>query len=133
MKLSKAIARALLVMPVLGLVGARPATAEADSSAKPQRCPSSCSDGNPCTMDACSASTGFQCTHTPLTCTAPDRCHGAGTCDTSTGLCLNPPGHDGAACDDGNACTSADACAGGVCTGAPRKCPSGTCNRNTGA
>src|SRR5581483_79544 len=28
-------------------------------------CPSNCDDGNPCTIDTCGASTGFQCVHVP--------------------------------------------------------------------
>src|SRR2546425_3142763 len=48
-----------------------------------------CNDGNVCTDDACNPATG--CVNTPNT----------------------------APCADGNACTTADTCAGGVCVGGP--------------
>ncbi|MEY3013504.1 MAG: hypothetical protein RIT45_2239, partial [Pseudomonadota bacterium] len=51
-----------------------------------------CDDGNPCTVDACSA-----------------------------GTCSHETGNDFAACDDGDACTGKDACAGGVCKGSETK------------
>jgi hypothetical protein len=98
-----------------------------------------CDDGNACSQtDTCLAGT---CTGTnPVVCTASDTCHTAGSCDTGTGLCSNPAKADGAGCDDGNACTQTDACAGGVCTGGdPVVCtPSdmchdtGTCDPLTG-
>src|SRR5437016_3386727 len=75
----------------------------------------SCDDGNPCTIDAGSPA---GCTHTPVTCAAADQCHDAGVCDPTTGLCSNPTKPDGAACNDGNACTQTDTCQAGTCTGA---------------
>ena len=51
-----------------------------------------CTDGNPCTSDAC-----------------------------AVGACTNPP-LDGAPCDDGNACTSAEVCAAGACAGGALVC-----------
>src|SRR2546425_267746 len=98
----------------------------------------SCDDGNLCTTgDTCSGGT---CAGTPVTCTASDQCHKAGTCDPSTGDCSNPTQDDGFACSDGNACTSPDTCQAGVCTpGATKTCtPSdqchkaGTCDPGTG-
>lgn len=50
-----------------------------------------CNDGNPCTSDACNASTGCQFTNQP----------------------------DGLSCSDGNVCTGEEVCAGGTCTNAP--------------
>src|SRR5258706_4631393 len=44
----------------------------------------------------------------PVICGASDQCHVAGTCDTVTGVCSNPPAADGAPCTDGNACTQTD-------------------------
>ena len=41
----------------------------------------------------------------PVTCTASDQCHVAGTCNPATGACSNPPAPNGTACNDGNACT----------------------------
>lgn len=65
----------------------------------------SCNDNNPCTQnDQCS---GGVCTPgTPLACPASDDCHQAGTCDTTSGTCTNPPVKDGAACTGGS-CKSA--------------------------
>jgi cysteine-rich repeat protein len=114
-------------------------------------------DGNPCSSDACDAggtcahparpdgtacSDGDACTRTdaclagicagadPVECPAPGPCRAEGTCDPGTGTCSNPPGPDGAACDDGSACTRADACAGGACVGTdPVTCiPSDSCH-----
>jgi subtilisin-like proprotein convertase family protein len=102
----------------------------------------SCDDGNACTDDSCNPTSG--CVHTnntapcsdgngctvgdtcgggscqggaPVTCTASDQCHSAGTCDPGSGACSNPALPDGTVCDDGNAGTSGDACQAGVCTG----------------
>jgi len=63
---------------------------------------------------------------------AGDPCAGV-ACDTPPGACLAASGAceegicryaylAGAACDDDNACTTADACAEGVCRGQPRWC-----------
>src|SRR5207244_3656749 len=54
-----------------------------------------CDDGNPCTDDSCNPLTG--CVHTPNT----------------------------APCDDLDACTTGDTCAGGRCVGTPRSCDDG--------
>jgi len=98
-----------------------------------------CNDGNACTQtDSCQsgACTGAN----PVVCSALDQCHNAGTCNTGTGLCSNPNKTDGAACNDGNACTQTDACQSGACTGAnPVVCSAldqchdaGTCDMGTG-
>jgi hypothetical protein len=92
-----------------------------------------CSDGDACTQsDTCQSGV---CTGTnPVTCTASDQCHVAGTCDPSNGACSNPPVQNGTPCNDGNACTQTDACQTGVCTGTnPVVCSTGTCNTSTGA
>ncbi|HRI72572.1 MAG TPA: hypothetical protein PK156_50395, partial [Polyangium sp.] len=54
-----------------------------------------CNDNNACTQtDACQNGT---CVGTnPLTCTASDQCHVAGTCDPMTGVCSNPNKVNGA-------------------------------------
>src|SRR5204862_6223641 len=54
---------------------------------------------------------------TPVPCAAADQCHAAGVCDPATGTCSNPAKPDGAACDDGSACTRTDTCQAGTCTG----------------
>ncbi|MCH8147720.1 MAG: S8 family serine peptidase, partial [Planctomycetes bacterium] len=77
-----------------------------------------CDDGIACTMDSCDAATG--CTNTPsdLSCDDSNVCT-ADACDTQLG-CV----HDGTgitvACDDNDACTTADICQGdttGTCRG----------------
>ncbi|HYP86878.1 MAG TPA: S8 family serine peptidase, partial [Polyangiaceae bacterium] len=99
-----------------------------------------CDDGNACTQtDKCQA--GVCTGSSPVTCTASDQCHGAGTCDTTTGVCSNPAKADNTTCNDGNACTQTDKCQAGVCTGSsPVTCTAsdqchgaGTCDTTTGA
>ena len=41
------------------------------------------------------------------------------TCEPADGSCKGKPGHEGASCDDGDACTLKDACADGSCVMAP--------------
>jgi streptogramin lyase len=98
-----------------------------------------CNDGNACTQaDTCQA--GACMGGAPVTCTASDQCHVAGTCNPATGACSNPPGPDGRSCSDGNACTTGDVCRAGACVGAPVTCTAsdqchvaGMCNPATGA
>ncbi len=83
---------------------------------------SACSDGNGCTQtDTCQS--GVCMGGNAVTCTALDQCHTAGTC--SAGACTNPNKANGTACNDGNACTTADACQNGTCTGGSAA-PNGT-------
>ena len=127
-----------------------------------------CDDGNPCTVDGCSAcgecthaaaSAGTSCSDgnacdgsetcdgaghcvpgTPVNCAPPGQCHSAGVCNPATGLCVNPPLPDGTPCNDGNLCTQTDTCQSGLCVGShPVACGSGdqctdagTCNPATG-
>jgi hypothetical protein len=122
---------------------------------------SACDDGNLCTGDSCDTNLG--CQHTPNAagcddgnaCTTGDTCTAgacvpgkslacndgnpctADSCDPAAG-CKSVP--EAQPCDDGNACSVGDKCAGGVCQpGAPLDCddgngctsdvcqPSGTC------
>ena len=98
-----------------------------------------CNDNNLCTQtDTCQ--TGVCTGSNPVTCTALDQCHTAGTCDMVTGMCSNPAKANGAACTDANACTQSDTCQNGTCVGAnPVVCTAldqchnvGTCNTGTG-
>ena len=80
-------------------------------------------DGTPCDdVDACSPSSACQqgtCTAVGTTaCAAGDVCQVA-ACDPGSGVCVSRgvPDVTYVACDDGNACTVEDHCAGGVCTG----------------
>src|SRR5262249_39890 len=76
-----------------------------------------CNDGNACTQsDTCHA--GACVGGQPIVCAATDQCHGAGTCNPTTGTCSNPQRPNGTPCDDGSACTRTDSCQAGVCTGA---------------
>jgi hypothetical protein len=77
-----------------------------------------CDDGDACTLvDACQ--NGSCAGSNPVICAALDQCHDAGVCDPVSGACSNPAKPDGTGCDDGNSCTTADACSGGLCTGGP--------------
>ncbi len=106
----------------------------------------SCDDGNVCTDDSCNPATG--CVHTPNTapcsdfdaCTTGDACSGGrcvggaprgcddgnpctdDSCNPLTG-CVHTP--NTAPCDDLDACTTGDTCAGGRCVGTPRSCDDG--------
>ncbi|MBI5611060.1 MAG: hypothetical protein HY902_19465 [Deltaproteobacteria bacterium] len=105
----------------------------------------SCDDGNPCTVDSCSAGQCSWSTQAGLlcddgnACTQGDACQGlkcvggtgkpncddknpctADACDSKAG-CVHTPA--GSTCDDGNPCTTGDACKDGKCAG-----PTGTCD-----
>lgn len=95
---------------------------------------STCNDNNPCTLnDACSAGL---CNGTPKNCSDSNICTND-ICNTSTGACENT--NNSASCNDGNACTVNDVCAGGICTsGTPfncndnNACTDDACNSATG-
>jgi hypothetical protein len=79
-------------------------------------------DGTACTSNNLCAQThtcmaGVCTGSNPVMCAPPDQCHTLGMCDMTTGMCVNPAKPDGAPCDDGNACTQSDVCAGGTCVG----------------
>ena len=114
-----------------------PASGQCSNPAAPNG--TACSDGSACTQtDTCQSGT---CTGSnPVVCTAQDQCHVAGTCNPANGQCSDPAAPDGAACNDGNACTQTDTCQSGTCTGSnPVVCTAldqchvaGTCNTSTG-
>lgn len=84
--------------------------------AAPKQDGTSCSDGNACTQqDSCRA--GVCQGNSPVTCAASDQCHDAGLCNAADGKCSNPIKVNGAACNDGSACTQKDVCQSGVCLG----------------
>src|SRR5213079_763149 len=91
-----------------------PATGRCSSPVRPDG--SACDDGDACTHD--DACEGGACGGVHVLCVAADQCHTIGSCDPATGQCSNPAMPDGAACNDGNACTRTDTCQSGVCTGA---------------
>ena len=80
-----------------------------------------CNDGNACTrVDVCQEGA---CSGTdPVVCQG-ELCRAAGSCDPATGTCQQGAPLDGAACDDGQACTSQDVCKGASCTGTPKTAP----------
>ncbi len=96
-----------------------------------------CDDGLACTVgDLCTVS---GCQGAPVVCAALDACHDAGVCNPGTGLCSNPWKPSGTGCDDGDPCTEADACVGGVCGGFAVVCPppaachaAGVCHSGSG-
>ena len=97
-----------------------------------------CNDGNACTTtDTCQAG---NCRGNPVTCTALDQCHKAGTCNPATGSCSQPSKPNGTACNDGNACTKNEVCTAGFCgsgsavtCAAPDQCHlAATCNPTLG-
>jgi YVTN family beta-propeller protein len=79
-----------------------------------------CDDHDVCTQtDACQ---GGVCVGTdPITCPEPDECHVAGTCDSGTGICSDPPVTDGTPCVSGPSCSRTDVCVAGSCI-----CPGST-------
>src|SRR5437773_2203290 len=107
------------------------------------RCTSNadCDDHDPRTTDTCDGTAGTCTGGSFVVCAASDQCHDAGTCNPSTGACSNPAKPNGAACNDGNACTQTDTCQAGICTGsgavictAQDQChDAGVCNPATGA
>ncbi len=107
-----------------------------------------CVDSQQCTVDACEAKSG-KCNFQPLDdgecddgnlCSLNDKCKGgkcqAGppppcsdgnpctvdNCDPATGKCQHDIMAAGAACDDGNKCTSKSKCLGNKCTGVVKDC-----------
>ncbi len=103
-----------------------------------------CDDGNLCTDDSCDKVSG--CVHkanaSPCTdgnaCTVGDQCVSSGcvpgavkacsdgnvctsdSCDKASGNCLFA--NNTLSCDDGNACSANDVCAGGICGGSALNC-----------
>lgn len=99
-----------------------------------------CSDGDLCTSgDACQWGS---CTGAKVQCPAkPSSCHHKATCNPATGTCSSLARRDGAACDDGNPCSTQDVCSAGVCLGKTwTRCPPldschhwGVCDPSTAA
>ncbi len=79
-----------------------------------------CNDGNACTdTDVCA---GGNCAGSPVDCSAEDDQCNQGQCDPASGNCVKVPANEGSGCTDGNPCTVADVCVGGVCMGSPKDC-----------
>jgi hypothetical protein len=85
-----------------------------------------CDDGDPCTTDGCSESSGagaVGCTHAPadLGCDDGNPCT-TDTCKPGKGCLFTANANP---CDDGKACTGPDGCNSGVCVGALVNCDDG--------
>lgn len=79
--------------------------------------PATCDDHDACTVDSCDGATG--CGHVPRSCDDGESCT-VDVCDTVLG-CVHT--NTTAPCDDRNACTQTDVCAGGRCVGSnPLSC-----------
>ena len=94
-----------------------------------------CNDGNACTTgETCQA--GACVGGAPVTCTASDSCHLAGTCtsgDGGTGGCSNPVAASGTACSVGScggSCNAAGTCVEAVA--AQNACFTSTCSPDAG-
>ena len=77
-------------------------------------------DGTSCSTNACSPSdhcqSGTCVTGAPVSCSAADVCHLAGSCNATTGTCSTPSAPAGTSCSDGNACNGLELCNGaGTC------------------
>ncbi|MCC6847906.1 MAG: DNRLRE domain-containing protein [Deltaproteobacteria bacterium] len=114
--------------------------------------PVNCDDGNPCTDDICDCSSGcinsnicndgftcttdlcdpgtLECTNVPNDALCDGQCFD-GVCDADpdsttvdpvTGCEITATEPDGTTCNDGDGCTTADECTGGVCGGDPVVC-----------
>ena len=88
-----------------------PISPSADPCASGAECRRTCNE----TTDDCFDLAGSVCTADGNPCTT-DVCDGLGGC-------VHPAGGDGLPCDDVDACTTGDACAGGACVGGPTPCP----------
>jgi hypothetical protein len=100
-----------------------------------------CQSTDPCCNDPCCYNTD-PCDPVcgdPCVCmTCPDDGDPCTEDDCLGGVCVYPPGNEGAACDDENPCTVDDVCSGGSCTGVAKDCDDGdpcqvdACNAVTG-
>jgi cysteine-rich repeat protein len=74
-----------------------------------------CDDGLFCTInDVCVSRV---CQGQARDCSAAADACNDGVCDDTADACVPQPKSDGTVCDDGSACTQADVCQAGVCTG----------------
>ena len=98
-------------------------------------------DGNACNGTlVCIANSCVIDPGTVVSCAPSGNVCSVTACEPSTGKCASKPVANGTSCSDGNACTQADTCQSGTCTGAnPVTCSAldqchtaGTCNPATG-
>jgi hypothetical protein len=115
----------------------------------PEIAATACDDDNPCTSDQCNPAggclhsnsdgvlckaglctepgncSGGKCVAAPKACTSQSPCHTA-YCSATTGNCTTKLKGAGSSCDDGDACSLGDSCAGEVCEGKPAICETTT-------
>ena len=93
-----------------------------------------CSEGDACLAGACVGQSPMDCSGSGSACSPA-------SCDEESDSCLAEPLPEGSACDDGDACTSAETCQGGACVAVevlgcdpagPCELP-GVCDPQTGA
>jgi hypothetical protein len=122
MKKLHRFALAVSVLALVSLMGAaRGQAAEPAACAKD----TDCDDENPCTKDKCDQNTGH-CEFKPhdlgnhygqpIACDDGNACTSADVCHA--GVCAGANVPDDTACNDGDACTRSDSCQAGACTGA---------------
>jgi len=96
-----------------------------------------CDDGDACTRD--DQCEGGICRGQAIDCSNLDDACNVGACVGTNGACAATPANEGGTCDDGDACTVNDTCAGGTCAGEPLDCSGldddcniGVCDAGTG-
>jgi TolB protein len=124
MKTLRRFALAVALVPLVSFMTVAPSqSADAPSCTKDD----DCYDDNPCTKDKCDQSAG-RCEFKPhdmgnhygqpIACDDGNACTSADVCHA--GLCAGANVPDDTACNDGDACTRSDTCQSGTCTGASR-------------
>ena len=85
-----------------------------------------CNDFQFCTInDTCQ---GGVCGGDPNTCAAPGDVCLIGSCNEANDSCVAVPGPNGIACNDNNACTTAETCTNGLCGGGQPTNQGGACD-----
>jgi TolB protein len=122
MKTLRRFALAIALVPLVSFM-----TAALGQSAEAPSCTKNddCDDGNPCTKDKCDQDAG-RCEFKPhdlgnhygqpIACDDGNACTTADACHA--GLCAGTNLPDDSACSDGDSCTRSDTCQSGTCTGA---------------
>lgn len=89
--------------------------AQGNCEAQPKNDGTACNDGLFCTInDQCVSG---QCKGMPNPCGAPNNPCMIAVCNENFQTCQATPGNNGAACSDGNFCTSGETCSNGTCVG----------------
>lgn len=138
------------IIPILIIVAVIAIVAFFILTAGPTECPKSCDDGNPCTQNDCSESTGFRCTNDSLSgeqtgCSSTETCVEtlcvSGTCQSTEldDCCGNDQCERGETCincekdcicEIGDSCTANSQCRSNNCVGGECKQPGDLCGNN---